>query len=485
MCIPLEDISSEAVGGKAEGLARLLRHGFDVPAGFVVIGATMGNLPGDLEEHYRRIGAGKVAVRSSAIGEDSGEASFAGQYETVLNVEGPTALRLAIEDCLRSLDHARATAYRADQAGQNQAQMNIVVQKMVDARAAGVLFTANPVNARRDQIVVDAVAGLGETLVSGQATPDHWLLARDGSVFEKDIRGRYSVLTDAELTLLLDGAFQAEAQYGAPLDMEWAIERSGELRWLQARPITQLPADPNEFDTDPNPDDVYTWCNIGEMMPGAVTPLTYSVTGRGIDIGMQRTYRRIGAELPPGDGVRYVGMFYGHLFINLTSLSELAAHVAGSTKAQMCVALCGRDIEEVADPEPRSALRRAINGARYFALLLSAAKHRKELDSLLSNLDLPTSGSARQLHRAIDDGLPQLWKAYELHAVLVVFGRPQPHPARHSRERGRAKPGASRGGRTDARGRQGCGERGHRRGGRARDRSASREPNRGRSVRFR
>lgn len=416
-CIPLEEISSEAVGGKAEGLARLLRYGFDVPAGFVVIGATMGNLPSDLDEHYRRIGAGKVAVRSSAIGEDSGDASFAGQYETVLNVEGPTALRLAIEDCLRSLDDARATAYRADHADQSEVRMNIVVQRMVDARAAGVLFTANPVNARRDQIVVDAVAGLGETLVSGQATPDHWLLARDGSVFEKDIRGRYSVLTDAELTLLLDGALRAETQYGAPLDMEWAIEQSGELRWLQARPITQLPADPNEFDTDPKPDDVYTWCNIGEMMPGAVTPLTLSVTGRGIDIGMQRTYRRIGAQVPPGDGVRYVGMFYGHLFINLTTLSELAADVAGSTKSQMCVALCGRDIEEVADPEPRSTLRRAINGARYFALLLSAAKHRKELDSLRSNLDLPGSGSALELHRAIDNRLPQLWKAYELHLL--------------------------------------------------------------------
>ena len=156
-CIPLEEISSEAVGGKAEGLARLLRYGFDVPAGFVVIGATMGNLPSDLDEHYRRIGAGKVAVRSSAIGEDSGDASFAGQYETVLNVEGPTALRLAIEDCLRSLDDARATAYRADHADQSEVRMNIVVQRMVDARAAGVLFTANPVNARRDQIVVDAV----------------------------------------------------------------------------------------------------------------------------------------------------------------------------------------------------------------------------------------------------------------------------------------------------------------------------------------
>ena len=416
-CIPLEDISSEAVGGKAEGLVRLLGYGFDVPSAFVVIGASSGNLPGDLDEHYQRIGAGKVAVRSSAIGEDSSEASFAGQYETVLNVEGPEALRVAIEDCLHSLENARAVAYRDEKAGRRDIQMNIVVQQMVNARAAGVLFTANPVNARRDQVVIDGVAGLGEALVSGHATPDHWLVAKDGSVFERDIQCEHPVLNDAEVTLLLDGALRAQERYGTPLDMEWAIDQSGDIRWLQARPITQLPADPNELDTDPNANDVYTWCNIGEMMPGAVTPLTYSVTGRGIDIGMQRTYRRMGAKIPPGDGVRYVGMFYGHLFINLTTLSELAANVAGSTKAQMCIALCGRDVEEVADPEPAPALRRAINGARYFALLLAAAKHRKDLDLLRSSLDLSKSGTAQQLHRAIDEDLPKLWKAYELHLL--------------------------------------------------------------------
>ena len=416
-CIPLDLVAGEAVGGKTEGLVRLLGYGFDVPSGFVVVGATPGDLPDDLDEHYQRIGAGKVAVRSSAIGEDSGDASFAGQYETVLNVEGPESLRLAIEDCLRSLENVRAAAYRNEKTGQSEAQMNVVVQQMVDARAAGVLFTVNPVNARRDQVVVDAVAGLGEALVSGHATPDHWLLARDGSVFEKDIQGRYSVLSDTELTQLLDGALRAGEGYEAPLDMEWAIDQRGKLRWLQARPITSLPADPNELDTDPNPKDVYTWCNIGEMMPGAVTPLTYSVTGRGIDIGMQRAYRRMGANIPRGEGVRYVGMFYGHLFINLTTLSELAANVAGSTKAQMCIALCGRDVEEVPDPEPAPALTRALNGARYFSILFRAAKHRKGLDALRANLRIPESGTAQELYGAIDENLPQIWKAYELHLL--------------------------------------------------------------------
>lgn len=416
-CIALEAISTEAVGGKAEGLVRLLRYGLDVPPGFVVTAATPGNLPIDLDEHYQRIGGGKVAVRSSATGEDSGEASFAGQYQTVLNVEGTAALRAAIEDCLRSSSNARATAYREAKTRRSDTEMNVVVQQMVDARVAGVLFTANPTNARRDEVVVDAVAGLGESLVSGHATPDHWLLARDGSVLHREVHGGEPVLSAAELRQLLAGALRAEERYGIPLDMEWAIERSGGLRWLQARPITRLPADPNELDTDPRPDDVYTWCNIGEMMPGAVTPLTYSVTGRGIDIGMQRAYRRIGAKVPPGDVARYVGMFYGHLFINLTTLAEIAADVAGSSKKQMCLAVCGRDVEEVANPAPASVIDRAINGARYFALLLAAPVHRTALDRLLQSLELPKLGAARQLYPAIDESLPQVWKAYELHLL--------------------------------------------------------------------
>lgn len=414
-CIPLEAISNEAVGGKAEGLVRLLGYGFDVPSGFVVMGARSGNLPDNLDEHYRRIGAGKVAVRSSAIGEDSGDASFAGQYETVLNVEGTDALRAAIEACVRSVDNARALAYRDQKTGKGEVQMNVVVQQMVDARAAGVLFTVNPVNARRDQVVIDAVAGVGEALVSGQATPDHWLLTRDGTVFESDMHGDEPVLSKAELTLLLDGALRAEERYGAPLDMEWAIDQDGDLQWLQARPITQLPGDPNELDTDQNPSDVYTWCNIGEMMPGAVTPLTYSITGRGIDIGMQRAYRHVGVRVPPGDGIRYVGMFYGHLFLNLTTLSEIAADVAGSTKAQMCIALCGRDVDEVADPELAPILRRVVSGARYFGTLFAAAKHQRDLDALLAGLDIPKLGTAKQLYRAIDENLPKVWRAYELH----------------------------------------------------------------------
>ena len=104
----LDEIGEQVVGGKAAGLARLIRLGLHVPPGFVVVGASPGHLPVDLLERYRALGSGPVAVRSSAIGEDSAEASFAGQYETVLDVEGEDALGRAIETCLGSLSSERA-----------------------------------------------------------------------------------------------------------------------------------------------------------------------------------------------------------------------------------------------------------------------------------------------------------------------------------------------------------------------------------------
>jgi pyruvate,water dikinase len=295
--------------------------------------------------------------------------------------------------------------------------MSVIVQRMVDARAAGVLFTADPVTTRRNRMVIDAVEGLGDVLVDGRATPDHWLVSRSGDVLEREIRGPLPVLEDDEIEVLIAGAIQAEAKQGIPLDMEWAIDRDHRVQWLQARPITGLPADPNELDSTPRPGAVYTWANIGEMMPGAITPLTYSVTARGIDIGMQRMYRQIGARVPDDCEMRYVAMFFGHLFLNLTTLAELAGEVAGSTKAQMCLALCGRDVDEVAEPAPASKLRRAINGARYVRMLLSAKKHGRALDALEADLSIPDTTIARALYGTIDENLGAVWRAYELHLM--------------------------------------------------------------------
>jgi pyruvate,water dikinase len=158
--LTLDDLGDSPVGGKAEGLAKLVRLGLPVPRAFVIVGATPGNLPEDLADHYAQLGGTAVAVRSSALGEDSADASFAGQYETVLDVTGIDALRTAIDTCLDSLHNNRAAAYRQQSAPRGaESAMSVVVQAMVPAASAGVLFTADPVTGRRDRVIIDAVRG--------------------------------------------------------------------------------------------------------------------------------------------------------------------------------------------------------------------------------------------------------------------------------------------------------------------------------------
>jgi phosphoenolpyruvate synthase/pyruvate phosphate dikinase len=219
--IPLDRVGTEPVGGKAAQLAQLVRLGLRVPEGFVIVGAAAGNLPTELDDYSTRLG-GEVAVRSSALGEDSAEASFAGQFETVLGVQGAPAIRRAVERCLASGTSGRAEAYRNEMHAQVNGGMAVVVQRMVDAAAAGVIFTADPVTGERERIVINAVPGAGEALVGGYRTPDHLVLSREGAVLERAVQGERTAVEEGKLGQLLRDALTAEAGVGYPLDLEWA-----------------------------------------------------------------------------------------------------------------------------------------------------------------------------------------------------------------------------------------------------------------------
>lgn len=224
-------------GGKAVHLAKLAGAGLRVPDGFVVIGAAPESLPSAIESAYARLG-GPVAVRSSALSEDSVDTSFAGQYDTYLGIDGVEAVKDAVARCLRSAGTARAEAYREAVHAQRDASMSVVVQKMVDARAAGVLFTRNPVTGADDEIVIEATLGLGEALVSGHVAAHKMILSREGRIISNDEQVAEACL-DPELgAKLVRDALEAEKHFGHALDMEWAVCPDGIIHWLQARPIT-------------------------------------------------------------------------------------------------------------------------------------------------------------------------------------------------------------------------------------------------------
>ncbi|MBP6683604.1 MAG: hypothetical protein KA159_09840, partial [Halioglobus sp.] len=371
--VPLHQVTDTSMGGKAYGLSRLLAMGLPVPAAFVIRNARRdAHLP-ELEQYYRALGGGKVAVRSSAIGEDGSDASFAGQYDTVLDVEGLQALQRAIDHCVASAGSERARRYQLEQAQGGEAAMNVVVQCMVDARVAGVVFTADPVSARRDLLLIDAVAGLGEALVSGEATPDHYAVHSSGSIVRRQLVGAHALLADSEISAIAAQARAAAAREGQPLDLEWAIDRAGRLFWLQARPITTLPADLNEFDTRlPRPDDVLTISNISEMMPGAVCPLTGSFTGWGIDYGLQYMQVAVGARARIDRRWQITAQAYGHLFLNLTGNVVLAAAVLGSSAEQTAQTLCGRIVPELKEFPPLPLWRRLLNTVKLLRFALAA-----------------------------------------------------------------------------------------------------------------
>jgi phosphoenolpyruvate synthase/pyruvate phosphate dikinase len=217
----------------------------------------------ELEARYAELGEPPVAVRSSALGEDSQDASYAGQQETFLWIRGIEHLCDAVRDCWVSLYTPRAIAYRAN-LGVTEAAMGVTVQAMVDAVVSGVMFTCNPVTGDPSMVAVNASWGLGLAVVGGETNPDDYLLSKvTGEVVRRTINskeieyvvepgGRGTVrvevpaerrdaasLDDDGLAELLELAKRVERHFGGHQDVEWAIERgTGRLHALQARPVT-------------------------------------------------------------------------------------------------------------------------------------------------------------------------------------------------------------------------------------------------------
>jgi rifampicin phosphotransferase len=282
--------SEALVGGKAAGLAALLRQGERVPAGFCVTTEAhrSGVLPvAEVVAAYEELGAGPVAVRSSATAEDLPDASFAGQHDTVLGVTGTTDLLAAIETCWASLQSARAIAYReAHGIDHASVLMAVVVQRMVDAEVSGVLFTANPLTGNRTEMMVDAAPGLGTTVVDGSAEVDHYVLG-----------GTQAPATGLPGQLQETGE-RLQKQAGSPLDIEWSADRTGTLWLLQARPVTTL------FPPPPQTADLRVYVEFGHVqgMLQPVTPMGLStlkdqIAGMLAALGVQAEIVDIGGRL--------------------------------------------------------------------------------------------------------------------------------------------------------------------------------------------
>lgn len=253
------------LGGKAVQLGAALRAGLPVPPGFALsadfvaaVGAGDPDAAAELANRYERL-AVPVSVRSSGIGEDSEQTSFAGQHLTVLNVRSGRAVVQAVRDVWASGRSEAVMMYRQHFGLEGEPQIAVVVQQLVMPHTAGVMFTRHPLTGA-DERVIDASWGIGEAVVGSLVAPDHYRLNRAGEVLErtpgrKDKRllilddggtveeavseedVRALCLGEPELASLHDLALRCEAVYEGAHDIEWAIER-GSVYLLQRRPVT-------------------------------------------------------------------------------------------------------------------------------------------------------------------------------------------------------------------------------------------------------
>ncbi|MDR6559414.1 pyruvate,water dikinase [Arthrobacter pascens] len=370
-------------GGKGANLGELARAGFPVPPGFVLTTAAYADFvesnglaprilelatlpPGahgtdydgaarriralftggvmpkeiarELREAYSGLARGTaapgdgggadvpVAVRSSATAEDLASASFAGQQDTYLNIRGADDVTAAVIDCWASLWNARAMAYRSRE-GLDPAtvRLAVVVQRMVESDAAGVMFTANPSNGRRDQVVISAAWGLGESVVSGAVTTDDVVLdpasgrVESRSTADKDVMTAYAdkgtreqpvpdrqrhqpVLDDSAAAALARQGVAIAEHFGSPQDIEWA-RSAGEFFIVQSRPVTALPEPSAEAPTEwplPFPKGMYFRASIVEQLPDPLSPLFADL----IDGSVTRSIRALLSEAVGSDVVR-------------------------------------------------------------------------------------------------------------------------------------------------------------------------------------
>lgn len=354
--------TTELVGGKAAGLAALIAAGERVPDGFCL--TTEAYRSGAVPERsvlaaYEHLGGGPVAVRSSATAEDLPDASFAGQQDTVLDVEGEGALLQAIRRCWDSVHSERAVAYRAGQALETgDLAMAVVVQRMITPTAAGVMFTANPLTGTRTETVIDAVPGLGTGVVDGSMDTDHYVLPGHGPLPGPHDHG---CLSPDQLRELQQTGQRVQRALGSPQDIEFAYDAEGTLWLLQSRAITTLfPLPPG---SDPVRDDPRVYMEIGHMqgLRRPVTPMGVSV--------LRETTRRWLQIIGVDDAV--VDLFLvdigGRLFMDLTGfVRSPRLHSRVPEMVQVYGPAVARGVRRVLD-DPRYAPRPARPGQRAFS----------------------------------------------------------------------------------------------------------------------
>lgn len=434
-------VDVQRAGGKGASLARLIQAGFPVPSGYVLSPAVLGaylaahglsvdSAPDAIQQALRssappaafivaleQVLAGLEpaphgwAVRSSALTEDSATASFAGIYESVLAVP-PEELCSAIRQCWLSWWSQHAIAYRQQiSATLTTPALAVVLQPMVAAQSAGVAFTAEPIHQDRTRMVIHAAAGLGVAVVSGVVEPEQYALAKGPPITLLETRlphsGQPPLLSAALLDMLGTLLKRLEHWGGSPQDVEWAWD--GSTMWiLQSRPITTWREGNTPEDTD-----VWGNANLKDVMPGLVSPFTWSLMQPQLEAALREQWRQAGYTVPETRPL--MRRFWGRPYFNLTVFQEVASTLYGTTPIEQAMQLGGAVIPRALPQQPPSLWQRVrwfSNMLRFARLAERARKAAPEQFMYVDQVWRQTLQSVFQLDRTA------LFVAMERHATL-------------------------------------------------------------------
>jgi hypothetical protein len=415
----IRNIEDQPVGGKARGLKVLKELGLRVPESFVIIHPNGYDLPEDVLSGYLRdLGDGPKAVRSSAVSEDGYHASFAGQFDSYLNVSGTEAVKAAIRKCVDAAYSDRVSRYSENIHHKADTRISVIVQNMVEAEKAGVIFSADPVANRHDRMMINVAAGVGDDLVSGRKDAVQYLIYRSGNNIDAQILRNGEMLSRTQILELMEGTKKAEKAYGYPVDLEWAIDREGLIHWLQVRPVTTLDdVHFNELD-DVKEESTNVWSlgNIGEMMPGVVTPLTYSVSGRTIDIGLGYLAARSGV-IPMKDIRKFqsLELFYNRLFFNMSKYMIYARKLALNRKENIVISLSAKDVPELVVGKLDPAILRYPRLIKQITTIQFAGRSVKKILKLEKNFRPVMTGNMQKDYETLDYAFERLVDAFCCH----------------------------------------------------------------------
>lgn len=419
----VEHSQTPSHGGKAFWLNKLAEQGYKVPKFFVVTAQDQLNDDQLFSLLKAHIQTPFVAVRSSASAEDGVQHSFAGQFLSKLHVLAqPKEVAAAIEEVRASLHSELVAAYQGQEQSDVPMTMHVVVQEMVQPVWAGVLFTADPVRQSMDTLLLSMIQGDGEALVSGLAETIDMSISKWGATpYEPihDIPWPKDFNPDWAKNLAKE-AHAWEKINNCPMDIEWAIDTHGTLWWLQARPITTMSSTHlNEWDSfcteKSEREDWFTLGNIGEMMPGAVSPITAEVFGEAIDAGLKDFAQKSGVPVPLNEDRRYLQVFYYRLFFNLTALYDFTLYTALNEKENIDLSIVGRPVEAPAPKGKEKSWKRALHFLQQVAYLQSAGGAIKRLKNLESRYQPVWAQDTFELWCQLDRARAVLSTAFRYH----------------------------------------------------------------------